>query len=54
MQEFKSKEIYSKIADGSVSRLIAVMQVKTFGFNGNTVKLIPDSATIENLIKTIL
>ena len=47
----ESKLIYSKIVDSTLSRTIATLQLKRLYFNGDIIKLIVDSPTIENLIQ---
>ena len=46
-----SKSICSKIVDGSLSRSIAMVQLKTLCFSRDTIKLIIDCATAENTVK---
>ena len=53
-QNLESKKMHTKIADKKLSRALAALQLKSFCFNDNTIKLIVNSATVQNAVKIIL
>ena len=50
-QHSDSKLVYGIIVDGALSRLIAMIQLKTLCLNEDKIKLIANCTTLENVVK---